>query len=270
VGRRRFGTPPRCVFQATLLAGYGYVHFVNLKLPPRKLVMLHLAVIAVAFVSLPVAVRGGYDPDQDPTLGLIALLGNSIGLPFFAVSATAPLFQRWFALSGHRHAGDPFFLYGASNLGSILALLAFPFFLEPTLSLREQGVAWTGGFAVLLLLIGLCALIPASKAASWNNAPTRAQTLYHRFAYLCPQHHGLRITYDTRLQCSEAIGLPTPPEAFHYVEPPNKTLIELKYNYRCPAWLINAAETLELERISFSKYAECMDRSLSRTWLPAV
>jgi hypothetical protein len=94
--------------------------------------------------------------------------------------------------------------------------------------------------------------------------------LYHRFAYQSPHYHGLRVTYDKRLQCSEAIGFFTPPEAFHYVEPPNKTLIELKFNYRCPAWLINAAEALELERISFSKYAESMERALSRTCLPAV
>jgi hypothetical protein len=121
-------------FQATLLLGYGYVHIVNLKLSPRWQVVIHLAVLAIAFVSLPVAVRGGYDPYQDPIVGLVVLLGVSIGLPFFAVSATAPMLQNWFALSGHRHASDPYFLYGASNLGSILALLAFPLLLEPRAS----------------------------------------------------------------------------------------------------------------------------------------
>ncbi len=165
-------------FQAMLLVGYSYVHFINQKTSPRWQAVIHLAVIAIAFVSLPVAVRGNYNPDQDPTLGLIALLGLSIGLPFFAVSATAPLLQRWFALSGHRDAGDPYFLYSASNLGSILALLAFPFLLEPTLSLREQGIAWTEGFAVLLLLIGFCALIPAGKTTSWTKAQPRAQTTF--------------------------------------------------------------------------------------------
>ncbi len=163
-------------FQAMLLVGYSYAHFINQKMSPRRQAVIHLAVVAIAFVSLPVAVRGNYNPDQDPTLGLIALLGLSIGLPFFAVSATAPLLQRWFALSGHRDAGDPYFLYSASNLGSILALLAFPFLLEPTLSLHEQGVAWSYGFSVLLLLIGFCALIPAGKAASWTKAQPRAQT----------------------------------------------------------------------------------------------
>jgi hypothetical protein len=163
-------------FQATLLLGYGYVHIVNRKLSPRWQVVIHLAVLAIAFVSLPVAVRGGYDPYQDPIVGLIVLLGVSIGLPFFAVSATAPLLQNWFALSGHRHAGDPSFLYGASNLGSILALLAFPLLLEPALSLREQGVAWTSGFAVLLFLIGLCAFIPAGKPRSCPTVLSGART----------------------------------------------------------------------------------------------
>lgn len=154
-------------FQAMLLLGYAYVHFVNLKLPPRWQVFLHIFVLAVALFSLPVAVRGSYDLENTPLTSLIILFTFSIGLPFFAVSATAPLLQRWFALSGHRQAGDPYFLYGASNLGSILALIAFPLVLEPGLDLSEQGVAWSAGVAILLVMIGLCALVPASNPTAY-------------------------------------------------------------------------------------------------------
>ena len=164
-------------FQATLLLGYGYVHFVNQRLAPRTQVYVHILVVALAFVSLPIAVQGGYNPDTDPVLGLVALLALSIGLPFFAVSATAPLLQRWFALSGHRDANDPYFLYGASNLGSILALIAFPFILEPALNLHGQGIAWAGGFVLLLVLIGLCALVPAANRSPRPNSTPREQTL---------------------------------------------------------------------------------------------
>lgn len=174
-------------FQATLLLGYAYVHFVNLKLPPRWQVFLHLFVVAIALFSLPVAVQGGYNPDDTPLTGLILLFAFSIGLPFFAVSATAPLLQRWFALSGHRQAKDPYFLYAASNLGSILALLAFPLILEPGLTLGEQGTAWSAGVTVLLVLIGLCALVPAGNAKSHcrpqptvTMAPTEGRLRWHQ------------------------------------------------------------------------------------------
>jgi spermidine synthase len=84
---------------------------------------------------------------------LIALLSVSIGLPFFVLSATAPLLQKWFAHTDHRDASNPYFLYAASNLGSIIALLAYPVLFEPFLGLTEQSRAWTiayGGLGVLM------------------------------------------------------------------------------------------------------------------------
>src|SRR5262249_14947961 len=77
---------------------------------------------------------------------------------FFVVSTTASLLQKWFAESGHPSAEDPYFLYGASNLGSLLALVSYPALVEPYLTLTEQRFAWVGGFALLAALIGACAL----------------------------------------------------------------------------------------------------------------
>ena len=145
-------------FQAVLLAGYAYAHLTTRWLRPRIQPWVHALVLALGFVSLPVTIRGGFMPEQDPTLGLLSLLASSIGLPFFAVSATAPLLQRWFAYTAHGNSKDPYFLYGASNLGSMLALLAFPFVLEPALTLRAQGSLWAVGFGVLMVLIGCCAV----------------------------------------------------------------------------------------------------------------
>src|SRR5581483_6047570 len=127
-------------FQAVLLAGYGYAHAMTRFLDSRRVALVHLGVIAIAFAVLPIAVsqRFGHPPVDHQAIWLIGLFGASIGLPFFAVAANAPLLQAWFARTTHPQARDPYFLYGASNLGSFFSLLAYPVLLEPFLTLREQ------------------------------------------------------------------------------------------------------------------------------------
>lgn len=142
-------------FQGTLLAGYLYAHGLPARLDVRWQAGLHLALVALAFVILPVAVPEGWDPParQVPTFWLLGLFAVALGLPFFVLSATAPLLQRWFSMLGHEDSEDPYYLYAASNLGSLGALLAFPLLLEPALDLRTQSRLWTwvyGGAAVLL------------------------------------------------------------------------------------------------------------------------
>lgn len=82
----------------------------------------------------------------------------AVGAPLFAVSTTSPLLQRWFAASGHRRAADPYFLYAASNLGSLLALLSYPLWLEPNLSFIQQSRLWQWGYVALAALLAACAL----------------------------------------------------------------------------------------------------------------
>ncbi len=160
-------------FQAVLLAGYGYAHLLSRQCGQRSQIALHLGVLAVTALALPIGVAQGWRPDSStpPSLWLLGLLGASIGAPFFAVSATAPLLQRWFSRTGHPHAHDPYFLYGASNLGSVLALLAFPVVLEPLLSGRAQAVAWTVGFAVLAVGIAGCGSLVWRRPVSVTAAP---------------------------------------------------------------------------------------------------
>jgi hypothetical protein len=152
-------------FQIMLLAGYGYAHLSSKLLTWRRQVGLHAALLSLAFLALPIAPMAGWAPpaDEPPVFWLIGLLSVSIGLPFFVVSANAPLLQRWFAGSGHPSAADPYFLYGASNIGSIAALLAYPTIIQPLLGLKEQSLAWTLGYIALTLLIGLCALSLRSR-----------------------------------------------------------------------------------------------------------
>lgn len=146
-------------FQAVLLLGYGYAHLSTRKLGVRRQPWLHLAIMAAALLTLPFVTRvaGGATGEGLPTLRLLVQLLMLVGLSFFAVSAGAPLIQRWFADTRDPHAKDPYFLYSASNLGSMVALLAYPLLVEPRLRLPQQTWLWAGGFGLLVALMATCA-----------------------------------------------------------------------------------------------------------------
>jgi len=154
-------------FQIILLGGYLYAHVAEERLGPRAQAGVHLALVALAAVVLPVAVPAGWQPPDggSPVPWLLAALAVGLGLPFFALSAGAPLLQRWFARTSHPDAADPYFLYAASNAGSLVALLAYPLLLEPTLRLTEQSRAWAVGYGVLALLLVTCALLALGARA---------------------------------------------------------------------------------------------------------
>lgn len=148
-------------FQAVLLGGYGYAHLIVKKLPFRSAVAVHLAVLFIALAALPISVAAswGEPPESGQAFWLIGLFAVSVGLPFFAVSANGPLLQAWFARSGHPHADDPYFLYGASNIGSFASLILYVVFFETLFPLKTQAWMWAFGFAALATMIGLCALM---------------------------------------------------------------------------------------------------------------
>src|SRR5262245_16721992 len=148
-------------FQAALLAGYAYAHWSTRWLGVRRQALAHLLLMAVPLVSLPVAVAEGWAPpgDANPVPWLLGLLAVTAGLPFFVVSTSAPLLQRWFAQSGHPDARNPYFLYAASNLGSMAALLGYPVLIEPALRLSRQGWWWAAGYGVLVLATAACAFV---------------------------------------------------------------------------------------------------------------
>lgn len=148
-------------FQASLLAGYAYAHGLTRWLAPPRALAVHLAVMAAAVATLPLAVASGFGrpPVEFAALWLMVLFAASIGLPFFAVAANAPMLQAWFGRTGHAQAGDPYFLYGASNLGSFAALIAYPLVIEPFLPLRAQSYLWSSGFLLLLAMVAVCGAI---------------------------------------------------------------------------------------------------------------
>lgn len=149
------------VYQALLLGGYAYAHWLG-RFEIRRQAMIHVALFVLAALWLPLGIAQIAPPAPgQEALWVPLLLLASIGPVFFVVSAQAPLMQRWFAADSR--AGDPYYLYAASNLGSFAGLISYPALVEPNMPLATQSWGWTGGYAVLLLLVA------AAAVARWNS-----------------------------------------------------------------------------------------------------
>jgi SAM-dependent methyltransferase len=162
-------------FQAELLLGYGVAHLAARRLGRRQ-VPIHLLVVAIPLLALPLAVPGGWVLPEGtaPALWTLLVLGVMVGLPFLALSTASPTFQRWFSLTGHQHADDPYFLYAAGNVGSLLALLAYPLVLEPNLSTSAQSRLWSIGYVLFVALTAACAIALRRRAGTVGTVPAFA------------------------------------------------------------------------------------------------
>jgi hypothetical protein len=165
-------------FQAALLAGYAYAHASTKLLGIRRQAALHLVVLVLPLFVLPLAIPQTWRPptEANPVPSLMVLLLLTVGLPFFVISTTSPLLQRWFAGTGHPAAKDPYFLYAASNCGSMLALLSYPLLMEPRLRLMQQSRFWAGGYVVFVFLVATCAIL------LWRSSAARGATAAEREA----------------------------------------------------------------------------------------
>jgi SAM-dependent methyltransferase len=142
------------VYQGLLLAGYAYAHWLG-RFGSRTQVAIHLAVLFGAALTLPLSLAAGSPPESaEPFLWVPWLLLISVGPLFFAISAQAPLLQRWLAIGG----ADPYPLYVASNLGSFCGLISYPLLLEPLVGVAENSLWWSWGYGVMLLLVAGCGL----------------------------------------------------------------------------------------------------------------
>lgn len=144
-------------FQSLLLGGYAYAHFTSTYLRPRRQAFLHLVLLALSLAWIPIAPDADWKPltGDAPTGRILLLLTACLGLPYLVLSTTGPLIQRWFSLT---HPGvSPYRLYALSNAGSLLALLGYPFVVEPLLGRDAQSWAWSAGLVVFAVLCGVCA-----------------------------------------------------------------------------------------------------------------
>jgi len=158
-------------FQFVLLVGYAYTHTLSTWRDHRRQLLMQLVLLCLPFLVLPFALGDWTPPREDnPVFSVLWLLLGMVGLPFFVVSTSAPLLQRWFGMTGHPAARDPYFLYGASNLGSMLALLLYPIAVEPTWAVETQAWLWTVAYGVFALLVAGCVVLV------WNAAPLQYAT----------------------------------------------------------------------------------------------
>ena len=145
-------------FQAALLGGYAFAHYSVRVAGVRRQVLVQLALLLPPFAVLPIAVSGHFASATAgaPALRLLLALCVAAGLPFFVVTTASPVVQRWFASLGQPGSRDPYFLYAAGNVGSMLALLAYPFLIEPRLTLAQQAHLWTVGYSLFVILAAVC------------------------------------------------------------------------------------------------------------------
>jgi hypothetical protein len=162
-------------FQTVLLAGYAYTHMSSTWLPTKRQVLVHCALLFLPLlVLILLPAHGPFDVSQFKPLGganpipvTLLLLITVVGLPFFVVATSAPLLQKWFASTGHPSAQDPYFLYAASNFGSMLGLLSYPAIVEPFFGLHAteafnimaQPWLWTVGYLIMMVLFFACAAV---------------------------------------------------------------------------------------------------------------
>jgi len=152
-------------FQLLLLAGYGYAHVSIRFLKPRVQMLVHVVLLLGSCALLPILPSPMWRPTQvgDPTARILLLLTATIGLPYFLLSSTSPLLQAWFVR--RTGSGVPYRLFALSNFGSMLALVSFPFLVEPQLATRQQAYSWSGGYVVFALLCAFTAWVSRSASA---------------------------------------------------------------------------------------------------------
>jgi hypothetical protein len=183
-------------FQAFLLAGYAFAHVSIRLLGIRRQALVQLALLLVPLSLLPIAVPRGLHPSSSqPAIWLLGVLFLTAGLPFFVVSSASPVLQRWFSASGDAASRDPYFLYAASNAGSLLGLLAYPTLLEPRLTLAQQSRVWMVAYVVFALMTALCVL----RLLGTSAGPI----------VVAPRLRGVSLTWRRRLRWIGMAALPS-------------------------------------------------------------
>jgi hypothetical protein len=184
------GTPMvwnTCVvfFQMMLLAGYGYAFATSRWIDVLRHRVFHVLLVVAPLTMLPFATRGDWAPPSGhPLAWLLAMLFMVIGLPFFVLATTASVLQHWFTRTDHNAARDPYFLYVASNVGSLVALAAYPALVEPALPLDAQSRWWAAGYAAFAVLICACAIaLSRARTDPWaDSVPYLKTTIAERIS----------------------------------------------------------------------------------------
>ena len=204
-------------FQILLFAGYAYAHLLTVHLRPRTQLIVHVILISAALATLPIIPDPSWKVADAgaPTLRVLLVLASTVGLPFFVLSTTGPLIQRWFSETHPQRSA--YRLYALSNLSSLLALISYPLLVEPIIATRMQAVLWSGGF-VLFAAGCACSVVGSSrlrcvgdtKAVSTSvaapaNPPTRGTMLLWLALVAVPS---LMLLASTNQVCLDIVSVP--------------------------------------------------------------
>ena len=195
-------------FQLLLFAGYAYAHFTIRRCSPGWQAIVHIVLLACALLLLPITPDAGWKPtgSEQPTLRIAALLLVSVGLPFFIVSSTGPLLQGWFSRT--QPGSSPYRLYALSNLGSLLALISYPFVFEPAFATKMQGVIWSWGFLFFAICCGTCA-IWMWRRSSTRSSDVRAPAPVDEIAHAAAPNWGDRLLWFALAMAASVMLLAT-------------------------------------------------------------
>jgi len=236
-------------FQTLLFGGYLYAHLGQRLLTPRGQVAVHVLLVATALMLLPIAPGADWKPADSaaPTWRILLLLTATVGLPYFALSATSPLIQAWFSRS---YPGrSPYRLYALSNVGSLVGLVSYPFLIEPAFELDTQSALWSlvfGGYALLCFLCGawLWRLRPAASQSAYAvesaggqpQSRTTAPPTWHRAAWLVlPACASLMLLATTNHVCQDVAVVP-----FLWVVPLTLYLLSFILCFDSPRWYVRS------------------------------
>lgn len=200
-------------FQSGLFAGYAYAHLLASRLPGRAQALLHVGLLIAALSLLNVLPGAGWKPtgEEQPIPAILVLLLSSVGLPYFVLSATGPLLQRWFSLT--LPGRSPYRLYALSNAGSLLALLSYPFVFEPAFAMSTQGKLWSIGFGLFAALCVGCGVLlmrlPQTVSARDGSSRTshRGQSRYGLW-FLLPMIASTMLLAVTNQVCQDVAVIP--------------------------------------------------------------
>ena len=222
-----------------MLAGYAYAHLIVSKFNQKQQVIIHLILLSLSLLVLPVTPNSALKPSgtEDPVWSIIRLLLVTVGMPYVMVSATGPLLQHWYSKT--KLGKSPYRLYALSNLGSLLGLLTYPFFIEPILSLKNQTVIWSFVYAGFVILSGYSGRLMYQTTRKWEKIPLkngikdiRSIRLFDGFLWLCLEATAVVILLaSTHYICQDIAVIP-----FLWILPLGLYLLSFIITFDSPRW----------------------------------
>ena len=236
-------------FQVLLLGGYAYAHFSARWLKPRSQVLLHLALLVVALLLLPITPGENWKPkgDGNPAVQILLLLTACLGLPYFVLSSTGPLVQHWFSRA--KPGVSPYRLYALSNVGSLLALVSYPFLFEAHFTRKAQALLWAVGFGGYVMGCAYCALklwkLDSTTGSGSDkkdaSAEIRPSVLVRLLWLLLPACASVLLLAVTNKLCIDVAVIP-----FLWVLPLAVYLLTFIIAFDSPRWYLRFAFTFAL------------------------